>query len=192
MRVLVAGGDGTVSWVLGADGIESLPSDVDRAQLPVAVLPLGTGNDLANALGWGTKYSAHGNGVIPHLLKVVKGKERLLDRWAITVATHESSEFESKTVATGATGHPTSNTKSQEITPGAGKEPREANIAPKTEVSSAKATSSNNTPAPRDEVLSMINYCGFGCGARVALNFHTLREQHRWLFCSQVCGNPRA
>ena len=34
--------------------------------------------------------------------------------------------------------------------------------------------------------LSMLNYLGLGCGARVALNFHTLREQHRWLFCSQV------
>ena len=83
--MLVAGGDGSVSWVLGGDGIESLPADVAREQLPVAVLPLGTGNDLAKSLGWGTTYSAHGNGVVPHLLKIVAGKEGLLDRWTVTV-----------------------------------------------------------------------------------------------------------
>ena len=56
MRILAAGGDGTVSWVLGADGIESLPDNISRSQVPVSVLPLGTGNDLAKSLGWTTKY----------------------------------------------------------------------------------------------------------------------------------------
>jgi diacylglycerol kinase (ATP) len=51
VRILVAGGDGTVTWVLGC--IAELGLDPPP---PVAVLPLGTGNDFALNFGWGNAF----------------------------------------------------------------------------------------------------------------------------------------
>ena len=76
-RVLVCGGDGTVGWVLSLldnAGLEYTP--------PVAILPLGTGNDLARALGWGGGRHV-GRGLIPLLEDVDSAQVALLDRWQV-------------------------------------------------------------------------------------------------------------
>lgn len=51
MRILAAGGDGTVAWILKTIddlGLQPHPQ--------VAVVPLGTGNDLSLSFGWGNTF----------------------------------------------------------------------------------------------------------------------------------------
>eukprot|EP00392_Amoebophrya_sp_AT5.2_P005412 g5421.t1 len=49
VRFLVCGGDGTATWILNE--MSRFPQL--QRQVPVAICPLGTGNDLARSLGWG-------------------------------------------------------------------------------------------------------------------------------------------
>jgi diacylglycerol kinase (ATP) len=52
LKILVGGGDGSLGWVLSA--FDSLKFSDPLP--PIAILPLGNGNNLARALNWGTSY----------------------------------------------------------------------------------------------------------------------------------------
>ncbi|XP_057365189.1 eye-specific diacylglycerol kinase-like isoform X3 [Daphnia carinata] len=78
LRVLACGGDGTAGWVLSIlDQIDISPAP------PVGVLPLGTGNDLARALGWGGGYTDEPISKI--LTSMGEAEPVMLDRWELQV-----------------------------------------------------------------------------------------------------------
>lgn len=84
IRVLVAGGDGTVGWVLGS--ISDLPLEKCKQIPPVGVIPLGTGNDFARSFGWGGTFSfAWRSEVKKYLLKAVNSRICRLDSWQVVV-----------------------------------------------------------------------------------------------------------
>ena len=104
VRVLVAGGDGTVAWIL------QTIDELDMAKKPpVGILPLGTGNDLARVLGWGGGYS---NELISELLvQIQEAHPAILDRWQVDITPNESIATPNKLAS--AAGH-TAPTQSRE------------------------------------------------------------------------------
>jgi len=88
-RVLVCGGDGTVAWVLDAvekQNYESPP--------PVAILPLGTGNDLSRVMCWGGGLSSveRQGGVCALLNDVDHAAVTVLDRWNVAIKEKNGTE----------------------------------------------------------------------------------------------------
>ncbi|KAK0571132.1 hypothetical protein LWI29_011531 [Acer saccharum] len=84
LRVVVAGGDGTVGWVLGSLG--ELNRQGREPVPPVGVIPLGTGNDLARSFGWGGSFPfAWKSAVKKTLHRAGAGPICRLDSWHITM-----------------------------------------------------------------------------------------------------------
>ncbi|XP_010277913.1 PREDICTED: diacylglycerol kinase 5-like isoform X2 [Nelumbo nucifera] len=79
LRLIVAGGDGTASWLLG------VVCDLKLSQPPpIATVPLGTGNNLPFSFGWGKRNPGTDEESVKLFLKqVMEAKEMKIDSWHI-------------------------------------------------------------------------------------------------------------
>uniref|UniRef100_A0ACD6ABQ3 Uncharacterized protein n=1 Tax=Avena sativa TaxID=4498 RepID=A0ACD6ABQ3_AVESA len=91
LRIMVAGGDGTVGWVLGCLG--ELYVQNREPVPPVAVIPLGTGNDLSRSFGWGASFPFSWKAAAKRsLYKAILGTVSCLDSWHVVVSMPEGEE----------------------------------------------------------------------------------------------------
>nr|GEW78811.1 diacylglycerol kinase 1-like [Tanacetum cinerariifolium] len=89
-KILICGGDGTVGWVLDAIEKQNFVSPP-----PVAILPAGTGNDLARVLGWGGGLGTleKQGGLCTTLHDIEHAAVTILDRWKISITTQKGKQL---------------------------------------------------------------------------------------------------
>jgi diacylglycerol kinase (ATP) len=94
LRILVCGGDGTVSWIVSV--LEGMKKKIrPKKWPPIAILPLGTGNDLARIHGWGGGYN--NESLLTILEQISESYISLLDIWEVTIDSKHSKKKEIKT-----------------------------------------------------------------------------------------------
>nr|CDS26387.1 diacylglycerol kinase [Hymenolepis microstoma] len=92
-RLVVCGGDGTIGWTLSC--LDSVGQDAACPSPPIALLPLGTGNDLARVLHWGGGYTSSEAPL--RILKNIAAAEKVrLDRWTLVGRSDEEMKDEVK------------------------------------------------------------------------------------------------
>mmetsp|Transcript_19281 Transcript_19281/g.25128 ORF Transcript_19281/g.25128 Transcript_19281/m.25128 type:complete len:722 (-) Transcript_19281:24-2189(-) len=165
-RILVAGGDGTIAWVL---------ETLDRMNLdyrpPVAILPLGTGNDLARVLGWGSGLhvgQSSARPLISQLSEVGKAQLTLLDRWDVAFSNDKNSLRGRESSAKGSTV----------------RESRVDQVSVFEQHVDTSLQTSVNMDVHSRKVMN--NYLGVGVDAQIALNFHLKRERAPHLFTHRL------
>ncbi|XP_076629706.1 diacylglycerol kinase theta isoform X1 [Colletes latitarsis] len=88
-KILVCGGDGTIGWVLQC--LDNVGQDSECSSPACAIVPLGTGNDLARVLCWGSGYTG-AEDPLTLLRDVIDAEESLLDRWTVVFHPEEKED----------------------------------------------------------------------------------------------------
>lgn len=93
IKIIVCGGDGTVNWAVTMLS-DYYGKDKDCFRPPISVIPLGTGNDLSNMLGWGSSFELVNLPFIDKRVNKIIQTDHIsknLDVWRVTV-NDESNE----------------------------------------------------------------------------------------------------
>ena len=89
--VVVCGGDGSAGWIM-----DSIAQSYQGLHVPLGLLPLGTGNDLAQVLGWGAGHTLEDD-LSKFLRRVHTSTTTLFDRWSVDYVRIRSPDDEKET-----------------------------------------------------------------------------------------------
>ena len=188
LQILCCGGDGTCCWVLSVLDDMGWPAPYP----PIAVLPLGTGNDLSRALGWGPGYRDEALG--PILKQVGRSVSLQLDRWKVWYVPGTVSPVIFREDGEGDVGDKENEEKENE---GKGKEKEEekdGELDLEEEDARPPRRGSGLAPELTEQLreheetthMTMNNYWSIGVDAKVALDFHQKREDNPAFFKSRT------
>ncbi|XP_044743497.1 diacylglycerol kinase theta isoform X3 [Chrysoperla carnea] len=189
-KILVCGGDGTIGWVLQC--LDNVGQDSECSSPACAIVPLGTGNDLARVLRWGPGYTG-GEDPLNLLRDVIDAEEIRLDRW--TVVFHpEDKTIDTSTIdntSTGGGGGGGANTNYNTSSSGGGANTGSgggsvpgSNMLTKQVINTTVTTGS--TSEDNSQIFVMNNYFGIGIDADLCLDFHNAREENPNKFNSRL------
>ncbi|XP_068911005.1 diacylglycerol kinase theta isoform X2 [Tenebrio molitor] len=161
-KILVCGGDGTIGWVLQC--LDNVGQDSQCSSPACAIVPLGTGNDLARVLRWGPGYTG-GEDPLNLLRDVIDAEEIRLDRW--TVVFHPEDKPDDSVKQVNSTGK-----KRQKLS--------------KMKVTNEQIRKAGSTSEDNSQIFVMNNYFGIGIDADLCLDFHNAREENPNKFNSRL------
>ncbi|XP_060523914.1 diacylglycerol kinase theta [Cylas formicarius] len=164
-KILVCGGDGTIGWVLQC--LDNVGQDSQCSSPACAIVPLGTGNDLARVLRWGPGYTG-GEDPLNLLRDVIDAEEIRLDRW--TVVFHPEDKPDDSIKQVNSTGKKRQKLAKMKVT----------------NEQIKKAVVAGSTSEDNSQIFVMNNYFGIGIDADLCLDFHNAREENPGKFISRL------
>lgn len=209
VRVLACGGDGTCGWifssldkvwstVLGISSKGRVYSPQYKDHLPLAIMPLGTGNDLSRQFGWGGAFESHMKEK-SMITSVQTSKLTSLDRWRCTmmpVKTMDESEKKFVPKILGEDSHDYDNDDEETVDDYSRRDTcqlleslLEDDDEPNNTKNSKKKSQKkimNNMSKPSAQLFDGVfcNYFSLGFDATIAYLFHNERELHPEKFTS--------
>jgi len=161
LRILACGGDGTVAWIF------KVIRELDlQPQPPVAIMPLGTGNDLSRSFKWGPVFE-HGwikghASIYSTLKRVADAQVSNLDCWRLRLLLPNATYKPAKTYAMTEVEQP------------------EQGLA------AAPGCAGESSSTIMEGLFW--NYFSVGADAQAAYNFHHLRDNHPMLASNRVAN----
>lgn len=90
MRIIICGGDGTISWVLN----ELVKYELNITRCAFGVVPIGTGNDFCRTIGWPAEnFDFRLSNFIEQIKRWINATLSKYDIWDVCIETYKDGNL---------------------------------------------------------------------------------------------------